>query len=305
MLVIDAHQHVWDPHRARYDWLSRAPALDRVVEFDELRPALRRAGVAATVLVQAADNDADTDHMLAVAAANPEVVGVVAYVPLERPAEAERRLTELRANPLVVGVRSLIHDIPDPDWLLRPDVDAGLGVLEDAGAPFDLVAVLPRHLEHAVTIAERHPRLRIVIDHLGTPPIGLSDVEPWWTLIGRAAASPRVYAKLSGLYAVQGDPAAWTVDAVRPFVQRALDVFGAGRLMYGGDWPMSILAGGYDRVWQGLTALSDEVPRPQRDAIFGGTARAFYRIDDGLLRRAAAASRTQPGDGDAQRDGPA
>lgn len=290
MLVIDAHQHVWDPARVRYDWLVREPTLNRAVRYGELRPALRRAGVGATVLVQAADDDGDTDAMLDVASENPEVVAIVAYVPLDRPAEAERRLHSLRQSPFVVGVRNLIHDIPDPDWLLRPEVDAGLGVLEDAGATFDLVAVLPRHLEHAATIAQRHPRLRIVIDHLAKPPIGLTDAEPWWTLIAQAAASPQVYAKISGLYAASGDPATWTVDAVRPFVRRALDVFGADRLMYGGDWPMSLNAGGYDRVWQGLSTLFADLDDASRAAVLGGTAQAFYRIDEQLLARAAAAA---------------
>ena len=290
-VVIDAHQHVWDPSRARYDWLGReADELNRAIGFDELRPALRATGVQATVLVQAADNDEDTRLMIDTADRHPEIAAIVAYVPLDRPAEAERRLAELREDPRVVGVRNLIHDIPDPDWLLRPEVDDGLGVLEDAGVAFDLVAVLPRHLEHAETIAARHPRLRMVIDHLAKPPIGLDEREPWWSLIERAAASPQVFAKVSGLYSAAGDPAAWTTDAVRPFLQRAVEVFGADRLMYGGDWPISIPAGGYERVFAGLTELIGELGEAERRAVMGGTARRFYGIDGRMLARAAAAS---------------
>lgn len=291
MAIIDAHQHVWDPRRARYDWLGPQLApINRPIGFEEVRPSLRRAGVQATVLVQSADNAEDTALMLEVAQQNPEIAAVVAYVPLDRPAQAACQLEVLRQNPLVVGVRNLIHDIPDPDWLLRPDVDDGLGVLEDADVTFDLVSVLPRHLEHAETIAARHPRLRIVIDHLSKPPIGLESREPWWGLIERAAASPMVYAKVSGLYSATEDPAAWTTDALRPFLQRALAVFGANRLMYGGDWPISVLSGGYDRVWDALSGLFAELPRVERDAILGGTAESFYRIDGALLERARATS---------------
>src|ERR1035437_2177850 len=143
MTIIDAHQHVWDPGRARYDWLSDELApINRAFGFDELRPALRRAGVQATVLVQSADNHEDTELMLASAAANQEVAADVAWVPLERPYEAAERLTQLRRSSLVVGVRSLIHENPDPDWVLRRDVDEGLGVLEAAGVTFDFVSVL-------------------------------------------------------------------------------------------------------------------------------------------------------------------
>jgi L-fuconolactonase len=283
MRVIDAHQHVWDLALAPYPWLGpHVEQINRTFGFEELRPHLQRAGVDSTVLVQSADNAADTALMLDVAAGNPEVAAVVAYVPLERPEQAATDLARLRRSPYVVGVRNLIHDIPDPDWILRPDVDDGLGVLEEAGVTFDYVAVLPRHLEHVPTLCERHPRLRIVIDHLAKPPIGDRDVEPWWSLIARAAAGPLVHAKVSGLY--PGDePQRWSPDTVRPFVERAVEVFGCDRLMYGGDWPVSLTAGGYDRVWDGLATVLGDLDESDRALVLGGTAAAFYAIDGSLL----------------------
>ncbi len=278
--IVDAHQHVWDPARARYDWLtSELDPIDRTITFDEVKPSLRRAGVDATVLVQSADNDDDTALMREVAAANPEIVAIVAYAPLERPAEVSARLRSFLADTLVVGVRNLIHNMPDPEWLLRPDVDEGLGLLEEAGLTFDLVAVLPEHLALVPTLTERHPGLRIVIDHLAKPPIGLTETEPWWSLIARAAESPNVFAKVSGLYSAVGASSSWTSDAIRPYLDRAMDCFGSERLMYGGDWPISILSGGYDRVWDALRELCDELAEPDRDNILGNTAIDFYRID--------------------------
>lgn len=291
-IIIDAHQHVWDPKRALYSWLGSALApIDRTMTFDELRPSLTAAGVDGTVLVQSADNPEDTALMFDVAAANPEVKAIVGYVPLDRPEEAASQLDELRRNPLLVGIRNLIHDIPDPDWLLRPDVDQGLGVLEQAGVTFDLVAVLPRHLELVPILSERHPSLRIVIDHLAKPPIGLTAREPWWDLIEMAAQNPRVFAKVSGLYSAAGDSASWTTEAIRPYLDRALDVFGADRLMYGGDWPISLLSGGYERVWAGFGELFATLDPAERDAILGSTAVRFYGIADAQLGSAASKSR--------------
>jgi L-fuconolactonase len=288
MPVTDSHQHVWDPSRARYDWLAReAPELNRTIGFDEAVPELRRAGIDATVLVQSADNDADTDFMLEVAAQNPMVAGVVAYVPLHDPPTAARRLAALQKNPIIVGVRNLIHDRPDPDWLLRDDVDEGLGLLEDAGVPFDLVGVLPRHLEIVPIIGERHPQLRMVIDHLAKPPIGRDEREPWWGLIASAAENPLVFGKVSGLYSATADGASWTVDGVRPFVHRALEVFGSDRLMYGGDWPISIPNGGYQRVWSGLSEIFAELNELDRNRILDTTAQAFYGLSPVRLDRAA------------------
>jgi L-fuconolactonase len=264
--------------------------IDQTMTFAALRPSLRRAGIQSTVLVQSADNDEDTELMLEVARATPEITGVVAFVPLDDPERAASRLDELRRDPLVVGARNLIHDHPDPDFILRPDVDESLGVLESAGVAFDYLAVLPRHLEHMETISERHPRLRIVIDHLAKPPIGFADREPWWSLIERAAQNPLVFGKVSGLYSVTGSIQDWTPHLVRPFFDRALETFGPARLMYGGDWPVSVLAGGYERVWAGLSELIERLDPDDREQILGGTAESFYRIDPALLAAAVRAS---------------
>jgi L-fuconolactonase len=279
-MIIDAHQHVWDPTRAQYDWLGPELApIDTTKSFDELKPSLARAGVDATVLVQSADNDEDTSLMLDVAATNAEIVAIVAFAPLDQPEAVAARVETFRGNSLIVGVRNLIHNLPDPAWLLRPEVDAGLGILEEAGLTFDLVAVLPEHLALVPTLVERHPRLRIVIDHLAKPPIGKADREPWWSLLRDAAQSPTVYAKVSGLYSAVGDSGSWTPDAVRPYLHHGLDCFGANRLMYGGDWPISVLSGGYDRVWDGLAVLFAELSDEDRARILGGTAVDFYGID--------------------------
>ncbi len=277
-MIIDAHQHVWDLSRARYDWLgpSHGPIFRTITE-DEALPLLRRCGVDGVVLVQAADNAEDTLYMLATSAQHPKVVAVVGYVPLEDPDAAAAQLEVLAANPLVVGIRNLIHDRPDPDFLIRPEVQESLGLVAAAGLTFDVVAVLPRHLEHVSVLAARLPDLRLVLDHLATPPIGESDPEPWWTLVARAAEHPNVHAKVSGLYP-RADMTAWTTENVRPFVAHAVEVFGAHRLMYGGDWPISVLAGGYEAVWDGLRPIIADLGAAEARAVLGETAVRCYGI---------------------------
>lgn len=277
--IIDAHQHVWDLEQAEYAWLSpEAGVLYRNFGMDDIAAEFAAAGVTGSVLVQSADNDEDTEHMFAVAADAPVVLGIVGYVPLHEPERAAQRLAELAQRPLFCGVRNLIHDRPDPHWLRRRDVDEGLGLLERAGVPFDVVGVLPEHLEAVLAISERHPDLDLVIDHLNKPPIGLADHEPWASLMTQVAANPRVRGKVSGLYSATGDPADWTVDAIRPILDHALDAFGPGRLMYGGDWPVSLIAGGYTRVWSGIDELLGGLDAADRDLILAGTARSFYSL---------------------------
>src|SRR5690606_2779071 len=177
------------------------------------------------------------------------------------------------------GIRHGINSEPDPDWILRAEVADGLRLLEDEGLPFDYVPVRRRHLELVPELVERHPRLRIVIDHLSKPPVRRDEWEPWWSNIARAAESPTVSAKISGLMPAGGDLRVWEPDDLRPFVDRALETFGAERLMWGSDWPVIDLAGGYQRALEAAQTLSRHWSEHERAAVFRGTAAGFYGID--------------------------
>ena len=173
-MIIDSHLHVWDLDRSPYSWIDRnAPPFNRTFTFDEVAPQLAENGVDAVILVQADDDDRDTDLMLEVAAERPEVVGVVAYIPLERPAEAAARLEVLQANPYVVGIRNLTHDRLDPDWVLRPDVDETLGLIEQAIPQRAFIHLLSlRHADLAIieaTISEDSPVAHMSIDEIDLP----------------------------------------------------------------------------------------------------------------------------------------
>jgi len=277
-VIIDAHQHVWDLDRAAYDWMDAGlGSIHRTVRFDELAPTLDRLGIGGTVLVQSADNAADTDLMLEVASREPTVRAVVAWAPLDDPDALPPRLDWLRARPVVTGVRVLVHERA-PRWLESPAADRGLGLLAESGLSLDFPTAGFAALAELPGIGSRHPDLRIVVDHLGKPPIGEDpdDRARWRALLADAAANPLTHAKLSGLYSSVGALDSWTVDAVRPFVHDALELFGAERLMYGGDWPISVLAGGYERTWESVTTLLGELSAAERGAILGETAAVFY-----------------------------
>jgi L-fuconolactonase len=279
-VIVDAHVHVWDPAAASYDWLGPGMGdLDRAVSFDEIDQTLASLGIDGVVLVQAADDARDTDLMLAVAARTPRILGVVAWSPLDEPARLAADLERFAVDPLVVGVRNLLHERP-ASWLDRPEVIAGLGVLERAGLPLDFPTTGPAALSSLAEIAARHPGLPVVIDHLGKPPIGGDRAArvAWRELLAECARHPLVVAKLSGLYSSVGALASWSVDAVRPFVEDALELFGPGRLLYGGDWPISELAGGYARTWSAMTELLAPLTAVDRDAVLGGTAARVYGL---------------------------
>ncbi len=279
MEIIDAHQHIWSLAKAEYSWMDPDDAvIHRDYTIDDAVRQLDAVGVDGTVLVQSADNPEDSRTMFAAARATERVRGVVAWVPLDDPRETERLLGEWSREPAFCGIRSLIHDRDDASWFSSPGLAPALTLLAERGITFDVVAVQPAHLRAMIEVGERHPDLRMVIDHLGHPPIKATDAGEWSTLIAEAAANPRVHAKVSGLYPVEGAMDEWTSDDIAPFVDHALELFGAERLMYGGDWPISELAGGYTRVWEGLSALFARWDSRTRARVCAGTATEFYGL---------------------------
>jgi L-fuconolactonase len=286
-LIVDAHQHFWTYGSYQTSWMEVPPyagdhafePLRRSFEPDDLLPGLKAAGIDFTVAVEAADGVEENAALLANARAYDWIAGVVGWVPLAKPGDVNRALDALTGERAMVGVRHLINVEPDPDWIVRPDVLEGLRILSRRGLTFDYVGILPRHLEHVALVAQRVPDLRIVIDHLGKPPIVARAWEPWSTLIARAARMPNVFAKLSGFDAGNADT--WTAADIAPYIDRALELFGPDRLMFGSDWPVANLRGGYGKVWRETNRVLARLSRDERDRILGGTAIAFYGLPFG------------------------
>ena len=272
---IDAHQHFWDLGSGRYDWPTPAEGpIFRSFGPGDLQPELEAAGIARTVLVQTTDSLADTDSMLEVAAAYPFVAGVVGWVPLRDRKRAEAEL-ESRSGRLC-GVRHLVHREPDPDWLLRADVQPGLQLLATLGLPFDVVAVFPDHLRLVPEVAARHPDLVLVIDHLAKPPYRGDGWDAWANDLRAAAAAPRVYAKISGLDTAAGP--GWNVDELRRATDLALEAFGPGRLLFGSDWPVCRLVSAYGDVVRATQELVNALTPREQDSVMGGTAAEVYHL---------------------------
>jgi L-fuconolactonase len=254
-MIIDSHLHVWNLAAAHYGWLGpHLREVDRDIEMAEVAPTLGRLGIDGVVLVQAADNAEDTVNMLRVADENPAVRGVVGWVDVDDPTSARSQLDALTSDPRVVGIRNLIHDREDPAWVFRPGFADGLALLEERRIPFDFVTADHRALASLARIAADHPGMTFVLDHLGKPPINgaPAGLEDWADALRAVAELPNVVAKVSGLYSSVGSEDSWTQAGLDRVVAVAVDAFGAERLMYGSDWPMSLRAGGYERVFVGL-----------------------------------------------------
>lgn len=279
---VDAHQHFWLPERVTYAWMKSlageaARRLVRPVLPPELEPILAHHGVTQTVLVQAATEEAEADFLLSLAERHAFIAGAVVWLDMERP-DFPAELARRAAHPKFLGVRPMIQDIEDPGWLRRPSVRRALGVLEEQQVCFDFL-IKPPQLPATLEVLAAFPRLRAVLDHIAKPDIARGVRQPWATLLERASQHPNVYCKLSGMI-TEADHERWTDDDLAPYIDHVLECFGPERSMFGSDWPVCTLAGSYARVVHALEANLARLALepPALSLIFGGTARAFYRL---------------------------
>lgn len=279
-LRIDAHQHFWQPARGDYDWMPKGdPILDRPYAPADLAETLRAQKIDGTVLVQAAASVEETEYMLGLADACASIKGVVGWINFEQPSHLHH-LRRLARHPKFLGVRPMIQDIPDPDWMLRDDIQWAFGALIDLDLSFDALG-FPQHLPNFLTLIRRYPDLRVVYDHCMKPQIddhrrGQDAFLTWADDMSRLADQTAGYCKFSGLVTEAGP--GWTVDDLRPFADHVFAAFGPERIMWGSDWPVCRLQAEYGDWHQVAMQLTEKLSTQDRAQIFGGTACRFYRL---------------------------
>ena len=278
-MIVDAHHHFWDPAVAEYPWLTDEFArIRRRFAPEDLAPELAAAGVESTVLVQTRASLDETLGFLDLAGRSAFVRGVIGWVDLTDAGVADI-LAELRAGPggdRLVGIRHQVHDEPDAAWLARPEVRRGIRAVGEAGLVYDLL-VRARELPAALELGRSLPHVRFVVDHMAKPPIAERSPEPWSTLVGGFASLDNVACKVSGLV-TEADWSTWRVQDFRPYVERALEVFGADRLLFGSDWPVCLLAADYAQVLDATRKVMDGLSASEQAGVFGDSARAIYRL---------------------------
>ncbi|MET9504218.1 amidohydrolase family protein [Streptomyces sp. NPDC006622] len=277
--IVDAHHHVWDLAVRDQDWITgeELAPLRRDFTLDDLEPEARAVGVTATVLVQTVTVAEETPELLALAARNELVAGVVGWTDLTAPgvADALAGLRELPGGEQLVGIRHQVQGEPDPGWLLRPDVRSGLASVAEAGLVYDLL-VKPHQLAAAHEAALRLPGCTFVLDHLGKPPIASGELHPWADAVRLLASLPNTVCKLSGMVTEADRP--WSVKDLKPYADTVLDAFGPERLMFGSDWPVCRLTATYAEVGGAAGELMAGLSPAERREVFAGTALRTYGL---------------------------
>lgn len=282
MRIIDTHIHVWDFDRAEYPWLNGDTSiLNRTWYIQEIEEERKELGISNGILVQASCNLDDTALMLDVARETAWIDGVVCWLPLMDTAQTGQLLEDqFLKEKYFKGVRHLIHDEENPEWLLQPAVLESLALLAAHHIPYDVVGVLPAHIDTVLKVAEKIPTLRMVFDHLNAPPIPtLERFGVWGDKIKAAAQNKNFFAKISGLGTASGNFQGRTAEDIKPYVEFVLEQFGTERCLCGGDWPVSMLANSYTNTWKTTCSIiTDLLPAAEATTVFSTTANHFYNL---------------------------
>jgi L-fuconolactonase len=254
--IVDAHLHLWDPNHFRMPWLDGNALLDQRYDLADFRAATTGLDVQGMVYVQ-------TD------VAEP-------FAPLEYGERARAYLDALRAiSPLIKGVRRIYQSAP-VDFCLQPDFVRGVQLLPDYGLSFDL-CLAHRHLANTVQLVRQCPNTAFMLDHLAKPEVAGRLLDPWRDQLEQLAGCPNVYCKISGVV-TEAQHNRWSIDDVKPYVLHALAVFGADRVVFGGDWPVVLQAAPYRRWVEVLDSLTGDRSPEARRKLWAENAVRFYRL---------------------------
>ncbi|WP_062063555.1 amidohydrolase family protein [Cellvibrio sp. OA-2007] len=280
--MIDAHQHCWQLGQHDCTWPTpELAAIYRDFVLEDLLPLAHRLGVTGSVLVQSQTSDADTDYLLALAQQSDFVKAVVGWVDLASPG-APARIAQLAQHPKLRGLRPMLQELPEDDWILRPELEPALAAMKQHQLSLDAL-VYTRHLVHLEVFAKRHPELAIVIDHAAKPAVSAHDrpADDWRSAIATIAQCPNMYCKLSGVVTEAGKNQGEA--ELLPYLQYLLAVFGSERLMWGSDWPVIHLApnkhlSSYKNWFSLVNHALAGCKTSDFESVFIGTSLRFYRI---------------------------
>ncbi|UGS26057.1 amidohydrolase family protein [Microbacterium resistens] len=267
MRIVDAHVHVWDADSVPIPWFRDDLGLPRQAAAARLGRELTAARVSSAIAVQAADSVAEAEWLTATAASDPFLRRVVLqYTP---PPERAAGAPAVAFSPAVVGVRAAVPQFAAD----LSDVDSLDALADHLGATARTLELLirPDQLPAAAALSRRHPGTAIVVCHLG---LGARTADAAWrSALAAAASAPGVSAKVSGLdLPTRGE------DESRALLRLAVDLFGAERLSFGSDWPMSTRATTYAAVLGATHAALPPLSDVSARAFWSETADRLYPL---------------------------
>lgn len=261
---IDSHHHLWDLSIRPQEWMvgDGMEPVARNFDTNDLRAAIAGTKIEKTVLVHATTTYDETYELLEIAQVDETVIAVVGWLQIDSPdaiSHCEKYL-EAPGGIYLKGIRDVAQDLPDSNYLAKPQSIATVQQLGKMGLTYDILTKTPE-LRAAIDLVKACPDVQFVLDHISKPYIAKGEIEPWKSLITELAAFENVSCKISGMV-TEAKWNNWESEDFAPYVDHIIESFSPQRLMFGSDWPVALLAApSYSEVVhlaEGLTATLSE-----------------------------------------------
>lgn len=238
MTIIDAQVHIWQADSAARPHIKEdasKPHQETPLTYERLLAEMNQTGVDRVILVPPSWDGYRNDYALEAAQKYPGRFAVMGKLPLNEPAsrvQVEHWLDQPGMKGFRISFRhSGTHAFLDDgtaDWFWASCENYDIPVM--IFAPFAVAAI--------GKIAERHPRLRVIVDHMGLNGQWKGkDLTPGVELLLSFARLANVAVKASCLtcYVAENYP----FPTLHPQIRRVVDAFGPQRVMWGTDLSQS------------------------------------------------------------------
>ncbi len=234
MHIVDAQLHLWGANTPERPWppgRERDAQRPYPISTETLLFEMDLANVSRAILVPPSWEGDRNDLALEAARRYPDRFAVMGRVALQDPS-SRALVADWKKQPGMLGMRFTFHNEHNRPFLTDGTADWLWPAAERHAIP--LMVLAPGSLESIGRIAERHPALRVVIDHAGLhvrgkAPRVLEDLPAVCAL----AKHPNVAVKASGLPALSAQP--YPFRDLHDAVRRLFDAFGPRRTFWGTD----------------------------------------------------------------------
>ncbi|WP_158827492.1 amidohydrolase family protein [Mucilaginibacter lacusdianchii] len=277
MYKIDSHQHFWQFDKERDSWITDdMEVIRRNFLPDDLQPLLSKHGLQGCIAVQSDQSEEHNSFLLKLADEYDSIKGVVGWVDLQA-YDVEDRLKRYRQYKKMKGFRHVLQGEPQRDLMLTEAFKHGIGLLSKYGFTYD-VLIFPDQLQYTAQLVRQFPDQAFIIDHIAKPDIKNQTIDDWARDIQTVAQYQNVSCKVSGMV-TEANWHQWQEKDFEPYLDVVFKAFGAGRLLYGSDWPVCMVAGGYGRMIELVKNYTTQLSAHEQDLFWGDNAARIYQID--------------------------
>lgn len=284
MMIADSQVHLWGDETPDRPWIpggqERLRHMGHLTSLgpDFLLGKMDEAGIDRAVIVPPTWDRDRIDVALQAWRRFPDRFRIMTRIPLNKPEEAKELLRSLRGEPAVAGVRLTFSFEVERDWIHDGTADWFWPYAEEHDIP--VMMLIPHHKDKVARIAEKHPGLRIAIDHMGILGNTTDDgIAPFIKDTAQLARYPNVAVKISNIPSFSTEQYPFT--NVMPYVKQLVEAFGAQRCFWGTDLSRQLGKYGVDYK-DGVALVTEHMPfLSERDKalVLGEALCAWLRWD--------------------------